>query len=110
VDLISLAIITGGLLLYLLISGRLQGTILTDPLIFVIFGFVVGGGGLSVATVDAGHSTIHIIAEFTLILVLFTDAARMGVCEESQDVTALPLREGYASNDRERLSGKSGNA
>ena len=76
-DLISITIITGGLLLYSLISGRLHGTIVTAPLVFVIFGFAIGSGGLNVANVNVGHSAIHIIAEFTLILVLFTDAARI---------------------------------
>jgi len=71
VDLISLAIVTGGLLLYSLISG------------------------LSVAIVDAEHSTLHIIAEFTLILVLFTDAT-------------LPLRGGHAPSNHESLSGLTG--
>ncbi|MDH3611742.1 MAG: cation:proton antiporter [Gammaproteobacteria bacterium] len=76
-DLLSLAIIVGGLLLYSLISGRLRGTIVTAPLVFVGFGFAVGTGGLNLADVDVGHSAIHVIAEFTLILVLFTDAARI---------------------------------
>jgi NhaP-type Na+/H+ or K+/H+ antiporter len=76
-DLLSLAIIVGGLLLYSLISGRLRGTIVTAPLVFVGFGFAAGTGGLNLADVDVGHSAIHVIAEFTLILVLFTDAARI---------------------------------
>ncbi len=76
-DLLSLAIIVGGLLLYSLISGRLQGTIVTAPLVFIIFGYAVGNGGLNLADLGIGHSAIHVIAEFTLILVLFTDAARI---------------------------------
>ena len=90
-DLISVAIITGGLLLYSLISGRLQGTIVTAPLVFVIFGFAVGAGGLNVATVNVGHSALHIIAELTLILVLFTDAARIDLNRVRQDHN-LPVR------------------
>jgi NhaP-type Na+/H+ or K+/H+ antiporter len=76
-DLLSLAIIVGGLLLYSLISGRLQGTIVTAPLVFIIFGFAVGPGGFNLTDVDVDHSAIHVIAEFTLILVLFADAARI---------------------------------
>jgi len=76
-DLRPLAIIVGGLLLYSLVSGRLRGTIVTAPLVFILFGFAVGSGGLNVAEIDVGHSAIHVIAEFTLILVLFTDAARI---------------------------------
>ncbi len=90
-DLISLAIIIGGFLLYSLISGRLQGTIVTASLIFVIFGFVVGAGGLNVAKIDVGHSAIHFIAEFTLILVLFADAARFDLSRVRRDHN-LPVR------------------
>ena len=90
-DLITLAIITGGLLLYSLISGRLQGTIVTAPLVFVIFGFAVGTGGLNVGNIDVGHSAIHFIAEFTLILVLFADAARFDLNRVRRDHN-LPVR------------------
>ena len=90
-DLLSLAIISGGLLFYSLISGRLQGTIITAPLVFIIFGFITGDGGFEVVKVDTGHSAIHFIAEFTLILVLFTDAARIDLDLLRRDHN-LPVR------------------
>lgn len=90
-DALSLAIIAGGLLLYSLISGRLQGTIVTAPLAFIVFGLIVGAGGLNVADIDPGHSTIHFIAEFTLILVLFADAARIDLNQVRRDHN-LPSR------------------
>lgn len=90
-DLLSLAVIAGGLLLYSLISGRLQGTIITAPLVFIIFGFAVGVGGFDVVKVDLEHSAIHFIAELTLILVLFTDAARIDLMRLRRDHN-LPVR------------------
>ena len=90
-DLLALAIIAAGLLLYSLISGRLQGTLITAPLVFIIFGFAIGAGGLNVAKVHVGHAAIHAIAEFTLILVLFTDAARIDLKQVGRDHN-LPLR------------------
>jgi len=90
-DALSLAIIPGGLLIFSLISGRLQGTVVTAPLVFIIFGLVIGSGGLNVADVDPGHSVIHFIAEFTLILVLFADAARIDISSVRQDHN-LPTR------------------
>ena len=90
-DLLSLALIAGGLLLYSLISGRLQGTIVTAPLVFIIFGFAVGAGGLDLIKVNLGHSAIHFVAEFTLILVLFTDAARIDLDRVRRDHN-LPVR------------------
>ena len=76
-DLATVAIVAAALLLYALISGRLSGTMVTAPLVFIVFGFVFGGGVLQIAHIEVGHSAIHIIAELTLILVLFTDASRI---------------------------------
>lgn len=87
----SIAIVAGGLLAYSLISGRLTGTIITAPLVFVLFGFVVGTGGLGVTNVDTAHSAIHVVAEFTLILVLFSDAARIDLKQVRRDHN-LPVR------------------
>ena len=84
-DLTSLVVITGGLLVYSLVSGRLQGTMVTAPLVFIVFGFVVGTGGLGVASIDPGHAGIHLVAELTLILVLFTDAARIDLGRVRRD-------------------------
>ncbi len=90
-DLSSLAIITAGLLLYSLISGRLSGTVITAPLVFIMFGFVVGPGVLDIAHVNVGNSAIHYMAEFTLILVLFTDASRIDLMQVRRDHN-LPAR------------------
>ncbi len=90
-DLFSLSVVTGGLLLYSLVSGRLTGTVVTAPMVFVTFGFLIGPGGLSVADVSASHSVIHTIAELTLVLVLFTDAARIDLKQVRRD-HGLPVR------------------
>jgi NhaP-type Na+/H+ or K+/H+ antiporter len=90
-DLPTLAIIVAGLFLYSLISGRLSGTIVTAPVVFIIFGFVTGAGGFDIAKIDVERSTIHLIAEFTLILVLFTDASRIDLKRVRQDHN-LPAR------------------
>ena len=90
-NLSALAIVTGGLLLYALVSGRLNGTVITAPLVFIVFGYVAGPGGLGVAQVDVDHSIVHAIAEFTLIVVLFADAARMDLKRLRADHN-LPVR------------------
>ena len=45
-DLSTVAIVTGGLLAYALVSGRLEGTVITPPIAFIAFGFVIGMGGV----------------------------------------------------------------
>ncbi len=87
----TIAIVGGLFLAYALVSGRLEGTILTAPMVFVAFGFIVGAGGLELAIVDVEHSAIHVIAELTLILVLFTDAARIDINRVREDHN-LPIR------------------
>jgi NhaP-type Na+/H+ or K+/H+ antiporter len=90
-DLSSIILVAGALLLYALVSGRLQGTIITAPLVFVVFGFAAGTGGFGLTDVHIEHSAIHLIAEVTLILVLFTDAARIDLNSVRQDHN-LPVR------------------
>ena len=90
-DLQTVAIIAAALLLYALVSGRLRGTMITAPLVFIVFGFVTGSGGLDIVSMNVGHSAIHFVAEFTLILVLFTDASRIDLGRVRQDHN-LPTR------------------
>lgn len=90
-DLTSIAVIAGGLLAFSLASGRLEGTVVTPPMVFILFGFLAGAEGLAIANVNPDHSTIHLIAELTLILVLFTDAARINLAGLRRDHD-LPVR------------------
>lgn len=79
------------MLLFSMISGRLRGTVITAPLVFIVFGYVIGNGGTGIASVDMNHAVIHAIAELTLILVLFTDAVRINLTRLRKD-HSLPLR------------------
>ncbi|MDJ0910467.1 MAG: cation:proton antiporter [Woeseiaceae bacterium] len=90
-DLATIAILGSLFLGYALVSGKLEGTVLTAPLLFVAFGFLAGSGGLGFAAIDVEHSAIHVIAELTLILVLFTDAARIDLSRVRADHN-LPVR------------------
>lgn len=64
---------------------------LTAPLLFAAFGFVAGSGGFGFASIDVERPAIHVIAELTLILVLFTDAARIDINRVRKDHN-LPTR------------------
>ena len=80
-----------GVLVYGLFSKKLEGTPITLPIVFAGFGWLVGMGGLGLADIDPSHGVIHIIAELTLILVLFSDAARIDLKRLLSDHD-LPLR------------------
>ncbi|MFK8015285.1 MAG: cation:proton antiporter [Gammaproteobacteria bacterium] len=90
-DLTTVATVALGLLLFALVSKRLDGSVLTPPLIFVAFGFAIGDGGFGVAMVNPGRDGIHLLAEITLILVLFADAARIDLKVLRRD-HSLPTR------------------
>ena len=72
-----MTVICGGLIAFGLVSRKLEGTVVTAPLVFILFGFAVGQGGLGIARIEPEHGVIHLIAELTLVLVLSTDAARI---------------------------------
>jgi NhaP-type Na+/H+ or K+/H+ antiporter len=63
--------------LYSLISNRLEGTIITAPMVFVATGLLLSPDGFDIIAVSANSGLILIIAEIALVLVLFSDAARI---------------------------------
>ncbi len=73
----SLVVIAGIFLAYAAVSRRIQGTSLTAAIVFVGAGFVVGSEGLGWLHGGYGEHTISVLAEATLVVVLFTDAARI---------------------------------
>jgi NhaP-type Na+/H+ or K+/H+ antiporter len=88
---IGLILIVTGVLVFGLFSKKLQGTPITLPIVFTGFGWLIGTAGLGLADIDPGHAVIHTIAELTLILVLFSDAARIDLKRLLADHD-LPLR------------------
>lgn len=87
---LSFLVIAIGILGFALISGRVQRSIVTAPMVFVTFGFVVARG-LGVVELEMEDPLIQTLAELTLVLVLFTDASRidLGLLRREHD---LPVR------------------
>jgi sodium/hydrogen antiporter len=74
-----------------LVSRRLEGTILTAPLVFVAAGVILGPAGLGIAEFALDEHTVLLLGEIALAIVLFTDAARTDLSALRQN-EALPLR------------------
>lgn len=74
---LDVAIIAVAVLIYSLVSEKMQAGLLTPPMAFAAFGFAVGSGGFGIVHLDVSHGAIHLLAEITLVLVLFSDAARI---------------------------------
>ncbi len=85
------ALIAAGVILYGLVSKKFEGTIITAPMVFAAFGLLIGEAVFGLADLDFGQGFIHGLAEVTLILVLFSDAARIDLRQLRRDHN-LPLR------------------
>ncbi|MDT8320425.1 MAG: cation:proton antiporter, partial [Xanthomonadales bacterium] len=56
-------------------SRKLSHSMVTGPMLFAGFGFIIGPQVLGLVEIEISNRTIHAIAEITLLIVLFTDAA-----------------------------------
>ncbi len=62
-----------------LLSGKLEGSLLTPPLLFASLGLLFSQNGLALVDLQVDQHSIYIITEMTLVLVLFSDAARINL-------------------------------
>jgi NhaP-type Na+/H+ or K+/H+ antiporter len=76
-DTSAFAVIALFIVMFGLVSGRVQKTIVSPPMIFVLFGLLMSNRVLGLIEVSAENEFIHTLAELTLVLVLFTDASRI---------------------------------
>ena len=90
-DLTAIAGVALGFLLFGLASRRLAGSFVTGPLLFSGFGLAVGPMGLGLVQLEPTNEFIHTLAEITLIIVLFADAARIDLGRLRRDHN-LPVR------------------
>jgi len=65
--------------LYALVSRRLEGTVITAPMVFVTAGIVLGPAVLDFVSFEIGGEGVRLGAEIALVLVLFTDGTRVGL-------------------------------
>ncbi len=72
-------------------SGALVRRNITGATVFAVAGYVVGNPDWGWLPVDVETSTIHLVAEVTLALVLFSDASRVNLRKLRSDLL-LPTR------------------
>ncbi|MEP4485832.1 MAG: cation:proton antiporter [Halioglobus sp.] len=71
----NLAILAGFVFLYSVVSGGLERTPINGALVFVLFGFLAGPLALGWLQLSLDSEGLRLLAEVTLAMVLFTDAA-----------------------------------
>jgi NhaP-type Na+/H+ or K+/H+ antiporter len=63
------------LLGYSAVGGRVERSWITGPIVFIAAGFILGPHGLGLLRLDLAAVDLRLLAEATLAMVLFTDAA-----------------------------------
>lgn len=87
----AVALAAFGVLLFALVGDRLARSPLSPPMVFILFGAAIGPLVLGVVQIDAAGGAVRLVAELTLILVLFSDASRIRLAEIDR-YHSLPLR------------------
>jgi len=71
----TLAILAVFVLVYSAVAGAVERTWVSGPIVFTLYGLLIGPVGLDLLSLEADREMIRALAEITLALVLFTDAA-----------------------------------
>jgi NhaP-type Na+/H+ or K+/H+ antiporter len=95
---VNLAVLGSVLFCFALCAGRVEGTAITAPMVFVTAGLVAAWAGLldlrspthAAGASEASREVVLVVAELALVLLLFTDAARIKV--RALRGNPLPLR------------------
>ena len=75
----DLAIVAAVIFAWGAMSARLERFDVTSPMVFVTAGLVLTHGPLGVLGFAPSHEALKVLAEVTLVLVLFSDASRVGL-------------------------------
>ncbi len=90
-DIAVLAVVSGCVLAWSLVSARLERWDVSAPIAFVGLGVLVTHGPTAMVHLQLGSTEIRSLAELTLALVLFADASRVNV-HQLRASAALPTR------------------
>jgi NhaP-type Na+/H+ or K+/H+ antiporter len=63
------------LLIYSAVAGRIERSLISGPIVFTAAGFILGADGLGILRIHIDGEGLRLLAELTLAMVLFTDAA-----------------------------------
>jgi len=87
----ALAVVSACFVLWGLVSARLERWDVSAPIAFVVLGLLATHGPTALIHVNLHSSTVRVLAEVTLALVLFADASRVNA-RQLRAAAAKPLR------------------
>ncbi len=90
-EIAGLAILAVFVIAYALVSRRLETTPVTGPMVFVTAGIILGPPGLDILDLGMDDGAVRVLAEATLVLLLFTDAIRIDLSRLRRQID-LPAR------------------
>ena len=73
---LNLTLLAALILIYCAVAGRLERSPISGAMVFTGFGFLCGPFVLGWLDLEISAETIRLLAELTLAIVLFVDAAR----------------------------------
>ena len=88
---LTIATIAVAVLAFAALSARLERGIVTAPMAFLTLGWCLGPSGAGLLGGMLHEGVLHAVAEATLVLVLFGDAARIDFGKLRRE-SAIPLR------------------
>jgi NhaP-type Na+/H+ or K+/H+ antiporter len=62
-------------LVFSLIAGRIERSVITGPMVYIAFGLIAGPVGFGFLAMDIHTTELRVVADLTLALVLFIDAS-----------------------------------
>ena len=71
----SLTLFAGFVLVYSIVAGGVERSWISGPILFTVFGLIVGPEALDLLSFEADRGMLKALAELSLALILFTDAA-----------------------------------
>lgn len=87
----TILIVAVGFFAFGLVSKRLRMSPITPPMVFTFIGLMACPRMFNLADFDVTGGIVHLVAELTLALVLFTDASRMNLKQLGREHN-LPVR------------------
>ena len=76
---------------YGIIAERLERTLISGAIVYIVFGLVFGPSGLGILNFNVTSENLKLIVELTLALILFTDAANANLAVLKNSIR-LPCR------------------
>ena len=87
----AIAVLTGCVVLWAVVSARAERFNITAPMAFIAFGALMANGPTAVLDIEPSSTVVRSVVEITLAILLFADASRLNLRALRGDL-ALPAR------------------